>query len=288
MNSTATAKVSSKTIRKQQRKKHRQQKLLNSSIATHASFLTTPSLPTASSYSSYSSPLPTSVNTAIEPVNLDEQDAEQQQDTSTIEGVSAAVITGVDPASTTISNASTNKATHIAGPIVGVFAGVAFIATAMFLVVRNRKKRQLTTIKHTDDDSDKFQDISLADEAITIPPLLKHRSILSTTTDYYSLTDTLIGSVRAKKQQSWHSSIDNRLSDVVSPSSTLVGHHINSFLMVAERQQLQHERPSILDHFDKRIETYKAQLADIDTEEEEEEPLPFITISNLNDYYHVE
>lgn len=309
MNSTSIVK-DIKTIKKQhkkkhQKKQHRQQKKLQSSIIPIATntptILITPSLlPTTSSYSSSFSPLPTvnEEHVITEPVNIDNnQDTLEQdtleQDTSTIdysgsEGISAAVISGIDPAATIIGNSS--KAVHIAGPIVGVFAGVAFIAAAMFLVVRNRKKRQLTTINNDDDDNEnKFQDISLDDEAITIPPpLLKKSSVMSTTTDYYSLTDTLIGSTRTKKQQSWQSSIDNRLSDVVSPTSTLVGNHINSFLMVAERQQLQHERPSILDHFDKRIETYKAQLANImntEEDEEEEEPLPFISIINLNDYY---
>ncbi|KAL9540586.1 hypothetical protein MBANPS3_009596 [Mucor bainieri] len=63
--------------------------------------------------------------------------------------------------------------------------------------------------------------------------------------------------------------------------------HVSSFLMIAERQQLQHQRPSILDHFNygsssndikpsrsSPIETYKAQLTELavlENEEEEEE-----------------
>ncbi|KAG2196775.1 hypothetical protein INT47_009666 [Mucor saturninus] len=291
----ATSIIHKKTMIKKQKKKQkkqRQQKLHSSFIATHYSTRSVLTAPFSRLVTSLS--IPTPLPTSLLPT-LDTPDEPIQH-----ESVSAAVIAaGMDPASSSSSSSTTNnnnKAAHIAGPIVGVFAGVAFIAAAMFLMVRNRKKRQLTTIGTAENKKDDtFHDISLKDEAITIPPAcLKNRSILSTTTDYYSLTDTLIGSVRTKKQQSWQSSIEPKV--VSSPTSTLVGgHHVNSFLMVAERQQLQHERPSILDHFDKRIETYKAQLADIDTDEEddnnddkeeEEDPLPFIHPTQLKEYYY--
>lgn len=62
---------------------------------------------------------------------------------------------------------------------------------------------------------------------------------------------------------------------LMSPISSVFEspNHISSFLMIAERQQLQHQRPSILDHFSNNtdmkpsrsspIETYKAQLTEL-------------------------
>lgn len=96
---------------------------------------------------------------------------------------------------------------------------------------------------------------------------------------------------------------------LMSPISTVFDnpHHVSSFLMIAERQQLQHQRPSILDHFNNGsdikpsrsspIETYKAQLAELtvlDIEDEDEqgqqEPpndplLPFSTVLDLTEVY---
>lgn len=96
---------------------------------------------------------------------------------------------------------------------------------------------------------------------------------------------------------------------LMSPTSTVFGGaHLSSFLMIAERQQLQHQRPSILDHFNNNneilssrstpIETYKAQLANLTTvdddgnddddeqkQEQEENALPFFTIVDLTDVY---
>lgn len=100
---------------------------------------------------------------------------------------------------------------------------------------------------------------------------------------------------------------------LMSPISSVFENpnHISSFLMIAERQQLQHQRPSILDHFSNNsdikpsrsspIETYKAQLTELALLEEEDqqqdqEPLPppphddplllpFSTVIDLTDVY---
>ncbi|GAN08246.1 hypothetical protein MAM1_0195d07753 [Mucor ambiguus] len=99
---------------------------------------------------------------------------------------------------------------------------------------------------------------------------------------------------------------------LMSPISSVFDnpHHISSFLMIAERQQLQHQRPSILDHFNNGsssdikpsrsspIETYKAQLTELavldneeegDDEEGQEPPsdplLPFSTVIDLTEVY---
>jgi hypothetical protein len=98
---------------------------------------------------------------------------------------------------------------------------------------------------------------------------------------------------------------------LMSPTSSIFrGAHLSSVLMIAERQQLQHQKPSILDHFNNNndilsskstpIETYKAQLANLTTmdddnnddeqekeqeKEQEESVLPFFTIVDLADFY---
>lgn len=260
-------------------------------IATDpTSFLTPPSLPTTLVLPIVQpSPTPALI---LESNNVNYTEPVINHDNQTYEskGISAASIAGSDTSSQTPASV---KTVHIVGPIIGIFAGIAFIAAAMFLVARNRKKRNLTTNQdgNNGNDDNTFHNISLDDEAITMPPLAldeKKRSFISTTTDYHSMAETLIGSRTnsvTKKQDSWQSS-------TISPTSTLVGHHA-SFLMVAERQQLQHEKPNLLDHFFKGmpIETYKAQLADILGPEEEEElpvlnqPLPFISVTDLSDYY---
>ncbi|KAI9271034.1 hypothetical protein EDC94DRAFT_596899, partial [Helicostylum pulchrum] len=286
----------------------------HTNIATNStSFLTPPSLPTTivlpivQSLPSSVPPVP--VPSASPPalilesnnVNYTEPVINHENQAYESKGISAASIAGSDTSQTPASV----KTIHIVGPAVGIFAGIAFIAAAMFLIVRNRKKRNLTTNQDDNNggnDDTTFHNISLDDdEAIIMPPLAldeKKRSFISTTTDYHSMAETLIGSRTnsiTKKQDSWQSSM-------ISPTSTLVGHHVASFLMVAERQQLQHEKPNLLDCFFKGmpIETYKAQLADILGPEEEEQekekekeeqeqvvnqPLPFISITDLSDYY---
>ncbi|GAA5814919.1 hypothetical protein MFLAVUS_008422 [Mucor flavus] len=265
----------------------------HTNIATDpTSFLTPPSLPTTLVLPIVQlspTPAPPALIPESNNVNYTEPVVNHDNQTYESKGISAASIVGSDTSSQTPASV---KTVHIVGPIIGIFAGIAFIAAAMFLIARNRKKRNLTTNQNDNsgNDDNTFHNISLDDEAITMPPLAldeKKRSFISTTTDYHSMAETLIGSRTnsvTKKQDSWQSS-------TISPTSTLVGHHA-SFLMVAERQQLQHEKPNLLDHFFKGmpIETYKAQLADILGPEEEElpvlnQPLPFISITDLSDYY---
>ncbi|KAI8076179.1 hypothetical protein BDF21DRAFT_494918 [Thamnidium elegans] len=265
----------------------------HTNVATHpTSFLTPPPLPTTIILPIVQPLPPPPPSLESNNVSYTEPVTNHENQTYGSKGISAASIVGSDASNQTPESV---KTIHIVGPVVGIFAGIAFIAAAMFLVARNRKKRNLTTNQdnnHGNDDNT-FHDISLDDEAIIMPPLAldeKKRSFISTTTtstDYHSMAETLIGSRTnsvTKKQDSWQSS-------TISPTSTLVGHHVASFLMIAERQLLQHEKPNLLDNFDKKmpIETYKAQLTDILGPEEEElvvnQPLPFISINDLSDYY---
>jgi predicted ribosome-associated RNA-binding protein Tma20 len=100
---------------------------------------------------------------------------------------------------------------------------------------------------------------------------------------------------------SWRSSGSSIYTDaLVSPTSTMVSPRVSTFIMVAERQQLQHERPNVLDHYGEikssrstPIETYKAQLSPIINPNEEDGdngedyyssgdiPLPFFDVIDI-------
>lgn len=222
----------------------------------------------------------------------EEDDADQlENQQEKISSMAAAVV--ADSSTYSTSNtlpANDNRLARIAGPIIGIFAGVAFLAVAMFIVVRNRNKRLSTLNKNRKDEEDennnenKFHDIPLNDddEGIAVmkkmPSLIaqqqykdervsenKKLSFISTTsTAYHSMSSTLVASrsnsvstkqVNQQHHESWQSakSYNDESSDmVISPDSTTFSERIQSFLMTAERQKLHHERPNLLNHFEYR------------------------------------
>lgn len=164
-----------------------------------------------------------------------------------------------------------SRITQVVAPIISIFGGIALVAAAVFYVARKRKRNSIQAIpKKENQDKESLQDIPLNDEE------QKTESVYYNSLDYcYSMmSDTLIeshlttrsNSVNTSKKRvascrtSYGSSIYT--DALVSPTSTMLGTHpISSFLMVAERQQLQHERPSVFVR-STPPETYKAQLMD--------------------------
>ncbi|KAI8881643.1 hypothetical protein K501DRAFT_274414 [Backusella circina FSU 941] len=157
--------------------------------------------------------------------------------------------------------ASPNQTMQIAGPILGIVGAMAIVAAAMFFVVRKRRN-----VSHNKDESDDFELPKDTSSPPIIPP-----SIVPTREEeemnekrFSHGTGTLVGSSRSNstiKQKhmsisSWYSASSSILEMPSLPSSEV---------MLAERQQLQHERPSLLDHWKKPIliETYRAQLTDL-------------------------
>lgn len=252
-----------------------------------------PPLPTPTTSSTFSSAIDNSTSYSLDatPNTVQNEDGSASIVYTENKGVSAAAYAAANNSIGNNNNNHSAKVAHIAGPIVGIFAGIAFIAAAMFLIVRNRRKRinSLTTNQHDNNYNDKngFQDIPLNedDEAIAgmpPPPALikrpqkekrqslaeKKKSIISTAT-----TETFVGSNTSRsnslsdlnnKHTSWNQYEKKNKRD----SSTLVNtRHISSYMQnVAERQHLQHEKPNVMDCFG-HIETYKAQLADMDAVE---------------------
>jgi hypothetical protein len=278
-------KIKKKQINKQQQKKNKKAAATavllptqnnSTSIATtsnnNSNNLTAPS-PASSLSSSSFLPLPTLSNdkeiladTTISYTSNTEQIYGVQYTTvyNTKNDVPAAAYASANGISSTSNSV---KAAHIAGPIIGIFAGIAFIAAAMFLVFRNKRRRsqRLTTNNYNDDD--KFYDVPLDDEAIVGTPqdekknkADKKKSIISTAT-----TETFVGGSRSNSLSSKHRSWDQKEDE-----TTLVNtKHISNYMMkVAERQQLQHEKPSILNCYNRAaVPQYKAQLADIDVDD---------------------
>ncbi|KAL9548588.1 hypothetical protein PS6_006518 [Mucor atramentarius] len=225
------------------------------------------------------------------------------------------------------------QVTQIAAPVIGVFGGIALIAAAMFYVVRKRKRNSMLVqdlgSKKLDFDDDKskhyldgeMHDISLLDdedEAIAVmaqPPKLTPAA--NNTTRHYFNNPTIINVPENHPVNNPPNMTDNSNSShaLMSPISSVFENpnHISSFLMIAERQQLQHQRPSILDHFSNNtdmkpsrsspIETYKAQLTELavldnddndddnnNDDQDHNDPslpplLPFSTVIDLTEVY---
>lgn len=233
--------------------------IVNVATASQSSFAT-PSLSSSSSSSFFPSetllPLPNASTSDdfIETNSEQNEDEIQQSDDSTEDLAEqhqekiSSMAAAVSADSPTYSTSSTlpvndNHIARIAGPIVGIFAGVAFLAVAMFIVVRNRNRR-LSALRKSregeedEDNSDnKFHDISLSDgdddEGIAVmkrmPSLIlqlpnkeeqtfanKKLSFISTaSTAYHSMSSTLVASrsnsvstkqqVNQQRHESWQS-----------------------------------------------------------------------------------
>lgn len=143
---------------------------------------------------------------------------------------------------------------------------------------------------------------SLDYTAITIHNEEREYRNTSSSTDYQSMSETLIGSettnrssvsttatkistppavlsprpslhinCRQSRASSWRSSGSSIYTDALaSPTSTVASPRVSTFFMIAERQHLKHERPNILDHYGELkssrstpIETYQAQLSPV-------------------------
>lgn len=244
---------------------------VNVATASQSSFAT----PSSSSSSFFPSetllPLPNaSTNGAFIETNNEQNENETQLAENTTQNQAeerpekissmAAAVSADSPTYSTSNTlpANDNHIARIAGPIVGIFAGVAFLAVAMFIVVRNRNRRISALNKSREDEEDegnsdnKFHDISLNDdddEGIAVmkrmPSLIvqqqsKHEqtfaskklSFISTTsTAYHSMSSTLVASrsnsvstkqqVNQQRHESWQSAKshqNDRNSDIMTLS----------------------------------------------------------------------
>jgi hypothetical protein len=161
--------------------------------------------------------------------------------------------------------ASPNQTMQIAGPILGIVGAMAIVAAAMFFVVRKRRNVSRSNDKDESHNFEMPNDPSPPSPALT-PSIVPTREEEIDENRFSQGTGTLVGSSRTNSiikekhkhmsVSSWYSASSSLLEAPLPPSSEV---------MLAERQQLQHERPSLLDHWKKPIliETYRAQLTDL-------------------------
>ncbi|OBZ85625.1 hypothetical protein A0J61_06327 [Choanephora cucurbitarum] len=187
------------------------------------------------------------------------------------------------------SNYGTLSTASIVAPIVSVCGGIVLIAAAMFFIVatkrkrgRRRRRQSQENREYNDrDDEDRFHDVSLSDDednsrimhakstrltATEKPPLPPMPPLSSRTSSI-----TLTSHARPKSTGSF-STTSTIYADALSSPMGSIKCPKTPVLKIAERQQLSHQRPSI-------IQTYRAQLSNSvilpETQDSQDPILPF-------------
>ncbi|KAI8368447.1 hypothetical protein EDC96DRAFT_140557 [Choanephora cucurbitarum] len=185
------------------------------------------------------------------------------------------------------SNYGTLSTASIVAPIISVCGGIVLIAAAMFFIVATKRKRRRRRQSQENrdyndrDDEGRFHDVSLSDDednnrivyakstrlTVTEKPPLPPMPPLSSRTSSITLTSH----ARPKSTGSF-STTSTIYADALSSPMGSIKCPKTPVLKIAERQQLSHQRPSI-------IQTYRAQLSNSvilpETQDAQDSILPF-------------
>ncbi|KAI8359781.1 hypothetical protein BD560DRAFT_405229 [Blakeslea trispora] len=213
-------------------------------------------------------PTPIIASTNIQPAEYQKEFNERKD----IDPVQASLAPTFSSAETKYS---TLPAASVIAPVISVCGGIVLIAAAMFFIVATKRKRQrnenIEGIQSNKDNDNGFHDISLSDEdddnskAMSLKPNFASSRQSTTDTQRPSIPPmpplssrtssiTLTSHSRPKSTGSASTASTIYADALSSPMGSIKCPQPPALLKVAERQQLSHERPNI-------IQTYRAQLA---------------------------